>query len=163
MSERVTAAIAVGSNLGVRERNLKRAQSLLEKTSGVVLLRRSSWHETEPVGGPSDQGPFLNGVFLVETTLAAAALLEELHRIEIKLGRERANELHHGPRTMDLDLLWHGTTSSARPDLTLPHHGLEERRFVLAPLAEILPEHILPGCGRSVRERLEQLEAAALS
>ncbi|MDE0904295.1 MAG: 2-amino-4-hydroxy-6-hydroxymethyldihydropteridine diphosphokinase [Planctomycetota bacterium] len=163
MSSRINAAIAVGSNLGDRGRTLKRAQSLLEKTQGIVLLRRSSWHETQAVGGPADQGPFLNGVFLVETTLDALALLGELQRIETSLGRDRSNEVPNGPRTMDLDLLWHGTTSCASDELTLPHAGLEERLFVLAPLAEILPDHPLPGCQCTVQERLEQLRTKSIS
>ena len=163
MSSRITAAIAVGSNLGDRERTLKRAQALLEKTQGVVLLRRSAWHETQPVGGPADQGPFLNGVFLVATSLDALALLKELQRIETGLGRDRSNEVPNGPRTMDLDLLWHGTTTSASDELTLPHAGLEERIFVLAPLAEILPDHPLPGCQRTVQERLDQLRTESVA
>ena len=65
MSERVVAAVALGSNLGEREQLMKRAQSLLEKLEGVVLLRRSAWHETAPVGGPAGQGAYLNGAALL--------------------------------------------------------------------------------------------------
>lgn len=163
MSSRVTAAIAVGCNLGDRERQMKSAQSLLEKITDLVLLRRSTWIETEAVGGPAGQGPYLNGAFWVETTLSPEILLGELQRIEIKLGRDRAQEVHHGPRTMDLDLLWHGDSSCSGAGLTLPHPELEQRIFVLAPLAEILPDHILPSCGCTVRERLEQLQAGTLA
>ena len=161
MSERVVAAVALGSNLGEREQLMKRAQSLLEKLEGVVLLRRSAWHETAPVGGPAGQGADLNGAALLETTLAPADLLEALQGIETRLGRDREAEGPNGARPMDLDLLWHGDASLATAALTLPHPRLEERLFVLEPLAEIAPDHVLPGCGRTVVERIEELRSAA--
>lgn len=161
MSERVVAAVALGSNLGEREQLMKRAQSLLEKLEGVVLLRRSAWHETAPVGGPAGQGAYLNGAALLETTLAPADLLEALHGIETRLGRDREAEGPNGARPMDLDLLWHGDASLASDALTLPHPRLEERLFVLEPLAEIAPDHVLTGCGRTVVERIEELRSAA--
>ena len=161
MSERVVAAVALGSNLGEREQLMKRAQSLLEKLEGVVLLRRSAWHETAPVGGPAGQGAYLNGAALLETTLAPADLLEALQGIETRLGRDREAEGPNGARPMDLDLLWHGNASLASDALTLPHPRLEERLFVLEPLAEIAPDHVLPGCGRTVVERIEELRSAA--
>ena len=73
MTERVLAAVALGANLGDRESNLRRAVGALERTEGVVVLRRSHWIETEPVGGPAGQPPYLNGAALVETTLAPCA------------------------------------------------------------------------------------------
>jgi len=161
VSERVVAAVALGSNLGEREQLMKRAQSLLEKLEGVVLLRRSAWHETAPVGGPAGQGAYLNGAALLETTLAPADLLEALQGIETRLGRDREAEGPNGARPMDLDLLWHGDASLASDALTLPHPRLEERLFVLEPLAEIAPDHVLPGCGRTVVERIEELRSAA--
>lgn len=154
-----TAAIALGSNLGDREKFLRGALVALEKAEGVTVLRRSRWHETEPVGGPEDQGPFLNGAALLETRLGARELLELLHSIEAKYGRER--EVQDGPRTLDLDLLWFGDSRSDDPELTLPHPRMEERAFVLAPLEEVAPEHVLPGCGKTVAERLAELLAAS--
>ena len=161
MSERVVAAVALGSNLGEREQLMKRAQSLLEKLEGVVLLRCSAWHETAPVGGPAGQGAYLNGAALLETTLAPEELLAALQGIEERLGRDRDAEGPNGARPMDLDLLWHGEASLGTEALTLPHPGLEERLFVLEPLAEIAPDHVLPGCGRTVVERVEELRSAA--
>lgn len=161
MSARTVAAIALGSNLGNREQHLKRAQALLEKTPGVVLLRRSDWYQTDPVGGPPGQDPYLNGAALLETTLTAEELLAALHSIEDRLGRDRASEGPSGARTLDLDLLWFGEEVRDGDALRLPHPRLEERLFVLAPLAEVAPDHALPGCGRTVRERLEELRAAA--
>ncbi len=155
MRKRTVAAIALGSNLGDREASLRRALVQLDREPGVTLLRRSSWHETRPVGGPEGQGPYLNGVCLVETTHSARELLALLHDIEEKAGRVRS--VPNGPRTLDLDLLWFGDERSDDPELRLPHPRMEERTFVLAPLAELLPGHLLPGCGRTVAQRLAEL------
>ena len=156
--KRVTAAIALGSNLGDRAKYLRGALTRLERTPGVVVLRRSTWHETEPVGGPPGQGSFLNGAALVETTLDAAALLAVLQAIELKAGRERS--VPDAARTLDLDLLWYADLEQDDPELTLPHPRLHERVFVLAPLAELVPEHSL-ACGQTVAERLEALTEAS--
>ena len=156
--KRVTAAIALGSNLGDRAKYLRGALTRLERTPGVVVLRRSTWHETEPVGGAPGQGPFLNGAALVETTLDASALLAVLQAIELKAGRER--RVPDAARTLDLDLLWYADLEQDDPELTLPHPRLHERVFVLAPLAELVPEHPL-ACGQTVAERLEALTEAS--
>lgn len=156
LPERAVAAVALGSNLGDRERHLRRAMTALERTPGVVVLRRSRWHETAPVGGPPDQDDFLNGACLLETTLDARSLLERLQEIEAREGRERGEP--NAPRTLDLDLLWFDGERSDDPALTLPHPRMEDRAFVLAPLADIAPDHVLPGCGRTVAERLAELE-----
>lgn len=155
---RTVAAIALGSNLGDRNKHLRAALVALERTPGVILLRRSSWHETAPVGGPPDQGPYLNGAALLETTLTAHELLSTLLAIEAREGRERGAA--NAPRTLDLDLLWFGEQRSDDDELRLPHPRLEERLFVLAPLAELVPEHVLAGCGRTVAERSAELAAA---
>ncbi len=156
-STRVVAAIALGSNLGDREKFLRSALTRLDRTAGIVVLRRSTWHETEPDGGPEGQGPFLNGVVLVETSLDAHSLLAVLQGLELKAGRERG--VPNAPRTLDLDLLWFGDEHCEIPELTLPHPRMEQRTFVLAPLAELAPDHLL-GCGQTVSERLVQLTEA---
>jgi 2-amino-4-hydroxy-6-hydroxymethyldihydropteridine diphosphokinase len=153
------AAIAIGGNLGDVDRTFTRAVTRLESTPGVVILRRSTWHKTEPIGGPEGQPRYLNGVLLAETTLAPEALLAVLQGIETRLGRDRSVEVPNGPRPLDLDLLWHGDTVSETDALRLPHPRFEERLFVLEPLLEICPDHMLPGCGMSVRERVESLRA----
>jgi 2-amino-4-hydroxy-6-hydroxymethyldihydropteridine diphosphokinase len=154
---RVLAAVALGSNLGERAATLQRALTHLETTPGVVLLRRSRWLRNPAVGGPPGQGEFLNGVALLETTLSPHALLDCLLRIEVKLGRDRSVAVLNGPRSIDLDLLFHGEARIDDALLSLPHPRLEERRFVLEPLAELLPELRLAGCGKTVRERLAEL------
>lgn len=151
------AFIGLGSNLGDREANLDRALELLGATGRVHLTRRSSWHETAPVGGPLEQGDFLNGACEVVTTLSPEALLERCLEIETELGRVRAER--NGPRTLDLDLLWYEGEVRDDPSLTLPHPRWEERAFVLVPLSELAPEHVLPGCGETVAERASALIA----
>ena len=160
-ARRVVAAIALGSNVGDRERALARAVVALERTPGVVVLRRSRWIETEPEGGPHDQGRFLNGAILVETTLAPRELLDAMLAIERRLGRVRAER--NGPRTIDLDLLDHGGVELDEPGLHLPHPRMEERLFVLEPLGEIAPDLFLARSKKSVRERLEELRARSNS
>ncbi len=156
--DRTVAAVALGSNLGDRERHLRRALRALDRAEDLVVLRRSTWHETEAVGGPEGQGPYLNGVCLVETTLDAGTLLACLQQIEDDAGRERS--VPDGPRTLDLDLLLFGDQRSDDPELTLPHPRMEDRAFVLAPLAELLPETVLAGSGLTVAQRLAELHAA---
>ncbi len=155
----VVAAIALGSNLGDREKNLTAGLRSLDRAEGVVVLRRSHWIETEAVGGPADQPAFLNGAALVETVLGAAELLALMHTIERKYGRDREAEPEpNSPRTLDLDLLWFGDQRSDAPELRLPHPRIEERSFVLEPLAELCTDHVLAS-GASVAERLAELRA----
>ena len=160
---RITAAIALGANVGEPERSFKRALSLLERDGDVQILRRSHWHGTDAVGGPAAQPSYTNGAVLVETTLSPRTLLERLHGIEAHLGRDRANEERRGPRILDLDLLYamdeDGAPLAEHGDgLHLPHPRMEERPFVLAPLKEVAPDQRLPRSGRSVTEQLDFLE-----
>jgi 2-amino-4-hydroxy-6-hydroxymethyldihydropteridine diphosphokinase len=108
------------------------------------VVRRSTVHETDPVGPPG-QGPYLNAVAELATSLSARQLLATLLDIERARGRDRAAEVRFGPRTLDLDLLaWGPATPGGRsidvPGLQVPHPRMHERRFVLDPLAEIAPE-----------------------
>jgi len=155
----VRAFVALGSNLGARAEQLDAAVAALAATPGVRVLSVSEWIETEPEGGPPGQGRYLNGALELETTLAARALLERLLAIERAAGREREREVRHGPRRLDLDLLLYGDERFEEPDLLVPHPRLEERVFVLQPLAQVAPERRLPGCGRTVRQRLAELRA----
>jgi pantoate--beta-alanine ligase len=144
------ALIALGSNIGDRAALLGRAVDLLSRTPQIKVLRHSSLHETQPVGGPVDQTSFLNGAVLVKTSLDPFALLRELQRIETELERSRTE--HWGPRTADLDLLLFESVRLESPDLTIPHPRMSERRFVLAPAAEIAPDLLHPVTGLSVRD-----------
>jgi len=158
MSARVF--VALGSNLGDRRAALEGAVAALRATEEVEVVRVSAWHETRAVGGPAGQPDFLNGVLEARTELAPEDLLWLLQRIETRFGRDRKHEVRHGPRTLDLDLLLHGDERRAGATLDLPHPGLEQRVFVLAPLAELAPELRLPRSGQSVAERLRALREA---
>jgi 2-amino-4-hydroxy-6-hydroxymethyldihydropteridine diphosphokinase len=128
--------IGIGANLGDREATLRSAVAALGATSEVEVVAVSSLRETDPVGSITDQPRFLNGAVAVETSLGARELLELLLRIEADHGRTREGP-QGGPRTLDLDLLVHGDERVDEPGLTVPHPRLQEREFVLEPLAEL--------------------------
>lgn len=162
-NERFTAAIALGGNVGEVERTFKRALNLLERDEDFTVLRRSHWRATDPVGA-RDQPAYTNGAVLAETTLAPEELLEALRKVETHLGRDRSAEERFGPRVLDLDILFvtdsRGEHVLMRSDrLTLPHPRMEERAFVLAPLAEVAPEARLMRSGRTAKEQLDFIEA----
>jgi 2-amino-4-hydroxy-6-hydroxymethyldihydropteridine diphosphokinase len=148
------AYVALGSNLGDRERLLRAALRALE-TTGVRVVAVSSLRETDPVGY-LDQPRFLNGVAAVETELGPRELLELLLAVERALGRKRDGP-PMGPRTVDLDLLLYGDLVLDEPGLELPHPRLHERRFALEPLAEVAPGLEIPGRGR-VEDLLAELD-----
>jgi 2-amino-4-hydroxy-6-hydroxymethyldihydropteridine diphosphokinase len=151
----VTAYVALGSNLGDRRAHLERALDALRRAPGVEVTRTSSVYETAPVGGPPGQGPYLNAVAEVRTDLPPEELLRLLLEVEASQGRVRQG--HHGPRTLDLDLLLHGDRVLSTPDLTVPHPRLHERLFVLQPLAEIAPGVVHPTLHRSASDLLAGL------
>ncbi|MSR62289.1 MAG: 2-amino-4-hydroxy-6-hydroxymethyldihydropteridine diphosphokinase [Planctomycetes bacterium] len=155
----VAVWIALGSNLGDRRAQLEGGVEALRAADEVDVLAVSPWFETRAEGGPSEQPDFLNGVLSARTTLAPEDLLWLLQRIETQFGRERARELPNGPRTLDLDLLLYGERVVAGPELVVPHPRMEQRLFVLEPLCALAPELVLPGCGRTVRARVAELQA----
>jgi len=128
------AYIGLGSNLGDKKANCRRAIALLAKSGRVV--RVSSLYCTEPMGF-AEQDDFVNAVVELETDLSPEALLHQCRAIEEALGRVRT--IHWGPRTIDMDILLYGTTMIETPELTIPHPLLHTRRFVLVPLCEIAP------------------------
>jgi 2-amino-4-hydroxy-6-hydroxymethyldihydropteridine diphosphokinase len=134
----VTAYIALGSNLGDREQNIRAAIRALNETRGLRVTRISSLLENPAVGGPPDSPPFLNAVVEVQTSLDPADLLERMLEIERNLGRERRERW--SPRTIDLDLLLFSDWTYLSDSLTLPHPRMHERRFVLVPLAQVAPD-----------------------
>jgi len=155
---RVLAAIGLGSNLGDRAAHLDRAVEEIGGLAGTRVLAVSSWIETDPVGGPAGSPRFLNGALLLDTALGARELLEALLAIERSHGRIRRAGVRNEPRELDLDLLVYEGLRSHQPDLRLPHPRMEEREFVLAPLAQIAPDLVLAS-GRTVRDRLADLVA----
>jgi len=146
------AYVAVGSNLGDRWARLAQAARALRTAPGVAVVRGSRVWDAAPVGPP--QPRYLNAVLELETTRTPGSLLSLLREVEQAAGRTR--DVHWGARTLDLDLLLHGDLTVREPGLTVPHPGMESRRFVLAPLAELHPELIVPGLGVSVWRLLEE-------
>jgi 2-amino-4-hydroxy-6-hydroxymethyldihydropteridine diphosphokinase len=153
LSIAVPVAIALGSNLGDRERYLREA---VEALHGFISnLRVSSFHDTAPVG-VGEQPTYLNGAAVGETSLEPHALLTRLRDIERHFGRERP---HPGAaRTLDLDLILYGDAVLTGPDLIVPHPRFRERVFVLEPLAEIAAEWRDPVTGRTVKELRAQIQ-----
>ena len=140
------AALALGSNLGDRLEYLQAAVDALTDSSEIIPVAVSSVYETEPVGGPEEQPPFLNAVLVVDTTLSPRSLMERCQAAEDAFGRTR--EVPKGPRTLDVDVLAVGDKTVQDDDLEVPHPRLAERAFVLVPWAEVDPEFTVPGVGR---------------
>jgi 2-amino-4-hydroxy-6-hydroxymethyldihydropteridine diphosphokinase len=143
--------IAIGSNLatgyGPPRRTVEAALDALAR-EGIAVRRRSRWYESAPVPA-SDQPRFVNGVVAVETTLGPVALLAALHRIEDAFGRVRGTR--NAARPLDLDLIDYDGTVRAGPEAPiLPHPRLQDRAFVLRPLAELAPGWTHPVTGRAV-------------
>lgn len=145
-----TAWISAGSNLGDRHAQLQRGLAALEACGRIIGV--SSCYETEPVGN-REQAWFLNLALGLETRLAPRLLLAFCQRVELAQGRVRP--FPNAPRTLDLDILFYGDLVIVEPDLVLPHPRLQDRRFVLEPLAEIAPLLEHPVLHRSVRQLLE--------
>lgn len=150
-----TAYIALGSNLGDKAGTLFAAVRELNATPGVRVTRLSTFHNTAPVGGPPDQPRFLNAAAELSTTLTPTALLQTLLDVEKKFGRVRGAK--DAPRTLDLDLLLYDDLIQTDGDPIVPHPRMHQRRFVLAPLLEIVKDLVVPGLGRRVHELLATL------
>lgn len=163
MSEEIlsshTAFVALGSNLGDREGNLRRALELLSH-NGVEIVKISKFIETEPYG-VIDQPRFLNGVCQVKTALKPLELLRLLLAVEKEMGRVRLR--HWGERNIDLDLLLYEDAIMDTEELRLPHPDMVNRDFVMLPLAEIAPElkhHVLDKTMAELAAEFMQYKAA---
>ena len=150
--------LSLGSNIGDRESYLRKAAERLA-SNDMRILRSSRIYETEPVD-LLDQAWFLNQVLEGETALFPMQLLRRIGRFERELGRVRT--VPKGPRTIDIDILFYGADVVDTPRLEIPHPRIAERRFVLAPLAELAPELRHPVTHKSVRQMLESAPAAAV-
>jgi 2-amino-4-hydroxy-6-hydroxymethyldihydropteridine diphosphokinase len=144
--------LGLGSNVGEREQNLQAAVDRLHSAE-LRITRVSSVYETEPQG-MRNQRWFLNLVAEAETELFPRQLLGRIVKIERELGRRRMIE--NGPRTIDIDILFFGNAVVQTGELTIPHPRFAERRFVLAPMAELAPDLRDPGSSRTMRELLRE-------
>jgi 2-amino-4-hydroxy-6-hydroxymethyldihydropteridine diphosphokinase len=151
--------IALGSNLGDRIGHLREAvRRVLKRHESMVLEAAAPIYETEPVDCPVDSYEFYNTVIEIRSELAPLEMLAVLQEIETALGRPRDHGFH-APRTIDLDILYADDLVFHDEKLTLPHPRLEQRRFVLQPLANIRPHLHLPGYDSDIITLLQQLQS----
>lgn len=155
IKEKHLAYVALGSNLGDKEANLQKAVQLLVEY-GVEVVKTSAFLCTEPYG-VTDQPQFLNAVCCVRTDLEPEELLHLLLAIEQEMGRVRLR--HWGERNIDLDLLLYENQILTTDDLKLPHPDMQNRDFVLLPLAEIAPALVHPVLGKTIACLAEELQA----
>ena len=159
MRPAVTAYVGLGANLGDAAQAVMAALQQLGGLPGTQVARHSTLYRSRPLdaAGPD----FINAVAELSTTLAAPDLLEALHGLEQRAGRERP--YRNAPRTLDLDLLLYGDARIDSPRLVVPHPRMWERAFVLVPLAEIAPQHVPAACLTAVAgQGIEPLPATSL-
>ena len=149
-------ALSIGANLGDRLAALRYAVAELAELGDIVAV--SEVYKTDPVGGP-EQPDYYNAVVVLETEAQPGEVLAAAQRAE--QGRGRTREVRWGARTLDVDVLAHGTNTSADPDLTLPHPRATQRAFVMVPWAQIDPDFLLPD-GRTVATVCKGLDTAGV-
>lgn len=144
--------VALGSNLGDREKAFVGALEAIGTDPDLRLLCASRVFETPPVGPPG-QGAYLNAVVELHVAIEPIDLLKRLHRIECAMGRDRSQEtVRWGPRSLDLDILFFGERRFESSELVIPHPRSHERNFVMVPMAEITPEFLHPTLEKTMAE-----------
>ena len=149
------AFVAFGSNMGNKKEYLENAIEGLKNSKGCQVDKVSSIIETEPYGGV-EQDVFLNGALKLRTLLTPEELLDRLHELEQEANRERL--IHWGPRTLDLDILLYDNLVMESDELCIPHVDMQNRDFVLRPMAEIAPYKRHPVYGKTMKEMCAELE-----
>lgn len=151
--------IGVGSNKGDRAFHISTAADLLTQNNSVEILNQAPFYENPAQGGPLGQEPFINTAWMIETKLGPHQILHRLQHIERKLGRIRT--VIHGARSIDLDLLLADCTMQIENAvLSLPHPRMQDRDFVMIPVAEIAPDWMHPILNRSMAQLRDQLMSA---
>lgn len=150
-----TAYVALGSNMGDKKKYLDEALKELSQSKDICLLKKAPYIETEPYGGV-EQDSFLNSMCCIRTLLSPEELLSELHRIEQLADRKR--EIHWGPRTLDLDIIYYDDLIMSTENLTIPHADMTNRTFVLEPLCELAPYLRHPITGQTTQQMLDNLD-----
>ena len=155
---KLSALIALGSNLGDKQRTLDLACEQIAAIAEIRGFRASSWLKTQPIGGPSNQDVFLNGAATFTTSLTPLELFRFLKDTEQQLGRQ--DKERWGPRLIDIDLLLYSDEilEDSANDLLVPHPRMAFRRFVLAPAAEVAPSMRHPVIGWSISQLLDHLD-----
>jgi 2-amino-4-hydroxy-6-hydroxymethyldihydropteridine diphosphokinase len=150
-----TIYLGLGANIGNREQMLQGAIDRLSAPD-LIVKRVSSVYETEPVY-LKEQRQFLNAVVEAETELFPMMLLSRIQKIELALGRKRSGA-PNGPRTIDIDILFYGSSTVTSGKLDIPHPRLHERRFVMAPMEELAPDFRHPRLHKTMRQLLAGVE-----
>jgi 2-amino-4-hydroxy-6-hydroxymethyldihydropteridine diphosphokinase len=148
------AFIGIGSNVGDKIRNCKRAIAEITQHEQNSLIAQSSLYKTQPIGY-TQQDWFINCVIEIETSLTAYELLHVLENIELSMGRKRS--FKWGPRIIDLDILFYDEETIQCEELTIPHPELEKRAFVLVPLCEIAGDYIHPVLKKPISQLMAKL------
>ena len=159
MAEAVDVVIALGSNIGDRQKYIRLAIDAIGNIPETILINQSDLLETQPVG-PIEQDLFINAAIVVKTQLDAHCLLSHLNQIEKTLGRDAIqNRIKWGPRVIDLDIIFFANQIINDEILVVPHPQMHLRTFVLKPLLQIAPQWEHPILKRTVAQMLLQLEA----
>lgn len=151
-----TAYLSVGSNMGDKEKNVKGALEELSKDSLIRIGKKSGLITTKPYGY-EDQEDFLNGALEIRTLYTPDELLDKVHDVERQFGRVR--DVHWGPRTLDLDIIMYDHLVIKNERLTIPHIDMQNRQFVLKPLAEINEQLVHPVLHKTVGQMLREVQA----
>lgn len=146
--------LSLGANLGDRAGAIKKAIGLILSEEGITDAGRGRFYETEPQG-KKDQPWFLNTAIAILTDKPPLVLLDFLKGVEKAVGRVGGEA--GGPRVVDIDIIFYGSQTVSAPGLAIPHPRALERKFVLAPLADISPDFVHPGTGRTMRQSLEEV------
>ncbi|NBC03866.1 MAG: 2-amino-4-hydroxy-6-hydroxymethyldihydropteridine diphosphokinase [Bacteroidetes bacterium] len=154
MDRNATCVLHLGSNAGDKSANIHDALQAIERNIGTVRTS-SKLYETE-AWGPVDQPSFLNLALTVETSLPPFSILEACQKIEMQLGRVRSE--NWGPRTIDIDILYFESCIIGTERLTLPHPFIHQRRFVLQPLADLIPNFVHPVLDQTTNQLLEKCQ-----